>query len=262
MRSENSYRQFLQNEWVARSGRNPSYSLSAYARDLGLSPSSLSRVLSGAQGLSLARARKIAKEIDLSESETEHFCAQVEAHHGRSQLTRKIAARTLRTQTPVTGLDLDRFQLVSEWYSIATLEALQLTHAKFSAAWVASSLGITEQQAKESIQRLIQLKLIDSKTGKKKSTYLATPNGIPSRALKNFHRQVLTKALNAIDEQSVQTRDLSAVTFPMNQEDLVWAKSELQAFRKKLTTRLSKTKKKNSLYLLSIQLFSLLKEPS
>ena len=53
---------YLQEELALRKARRPQYSLRAFARDLGMSPSALSEFLAGQQGMSKDRAVGIGGE--------------------------------------------------------------------------------------------------------------------------------------------------------------------------------------------------------
>jgi hypothetical protein len=66
-----SYRDLLKRELESRCGRNPRYSLRAFAKDLGLSAPRLSHVLNGRFGLSRAAAEAIADKLGLVGVEAE-----------------------------------------------------------------------------------------------------------------------------------------------------------------------------------------------
>ena len=99
--------------------------------------------------------------------------------------------------------------------------------------------------------------------GKLKQTlgFAATPSGIPSDALKKFHSQVLKKAEEALFTQPIDERDFSATVFPVQKKDIPWAKEELKRFRRGFIERLEQAPKKESVYCLSVQFFSLNQKP-
>lgn len=57
--------------------KNPRYSLRAYARFLGLDPSTLSRILSGKQTPSIEVARKLLRKLCLSPQENRKIVASL-----------------------------------------------------------------------------------------------------------------------------------------------------------------------------------------
>lgn len=89
------YQDILIHELQQRTRRNSAYSMTAYARDLNISVSSLSRVIAGAQGLSLSKAEKIAEKLELNPEESKVFCTMVEKQHARSKAQRELAEKSL-----------------------------------------------------------------------------------------------------------------------------------------------------------------------
>lgn len=85
------YKTFILAEFKRRVEKNSSYSQNAFARDLGISPSRLSEILRGKQGLSLRWAITIAENLHLSKEESEHFCNLVMSKHARSRMQREAA---------------------------------------------------------------------------------------------------------------------------------------------------------------------------
>src|SRR4051812_6132435 len=90
------FRDLLKREFETRFRRNASYSLRAYARDLGLQPARLSLILSGKKGLSRASATEIARRLGLSAREGALFVGQVESRHSRSRSGKHLATQRLR----------------------------------------------------------------------------------------------------------------------------------------------------------------------
>ncbi len=67
----------LATELKTRQARNPRYSLRAFSKYLNLDPSSLSRLLSNKQELSLAAYATILQKLELSEEESGRFITSV-----------------------------------------------------------------------------------------------------------------------------------------------------------------------------------------
>ena len=244
-----------------RCAKNPRYSLRSFARDLGLSPSRLSDVLKGRYGLSRAAASEIAVKLGLSESERERFCDLVESRHSRNPKQRKeAAARLIESPTPdYRQLTLDGFQVISEWYHYAILELCLVEDFQSDVEWIAKRLGLSTHVAKSAIERLERLDLLEEVRGRLKPTegFTASPNDIPSEAIKKFHRQILEKAMSAIDFQSVEERDLSSVVLAIDKRDLPEAKQAIKKFRRGFDKKFSASQSKSEVYCLAMQFFSL-----
>lgn len=81
---------------------------------------------------------------------------------------------------------------------------------------------------------------------------------IPSDGLKKHHEQIISKLRQSIYFQSVDQRDLSAMTIAIDDADIPLAKEMIRKFCSELATTLgSSSKKKNAVYCFSTQLFQL-----
>lgn len=256
-----TYRNFLLQEFESRSSRNARYSLRAFARDIALSPSSLSLVLSGKQGLSRVAATRISGKLGLAGEEGAWFLDLVEAEHGRTESARRLARIRLRKQDSAgMALSLELFRAISDWHHLAILELTELEGFESSPRWIARALGINARVARAAVARLRKLGLLEEGAdGRLRQTegFLATPSGVPSEAIKSFHRQILAKAEAALLTQPVEERDFSALIFPMRRSELEWAKGRLKEFRREVTERLEQAPAKDRIYCLSMQLFGL-----
>lgn len=256
-----SYRNLLNEELQYRIKRNPSYSLRAYARDLGLSHSSLSRVLTGAQGLSLKKAAFMAKALALSPTEQAEFETLVQSECARSKIMRDFAQQKVKESgQAVTELSTEYFKIVSDWYHFAIAELTEVRGFKSNPKWIANRLAISVIEASEAIERLLKLELIEeTQSGRLKKTadFRATHSKIPNRSIQMHHQQILFKAEQALLNQPPENREFSSISFAMNSKSLSWAKEEMKKFRRALTKRLSSEKNKDRLYAFSMQMFAL-----
>ncbi len=256
-----SYLDILKRELETRCAKNARYSLRAFARDLGLSPTSLSLLLNGKQGLSRQKALEISKSIGLNTNEQAWFCDYVDSKHARSRFVKLKAQENLENQkqTKVKSLQIEAFRIISDWYHFAILELTELEQFENSTTWIAKTLGVSQKAVELAIERLKKLELLEELNGKLKQTvgFLASPSGFPSEAIKKNHTQVLKKAEQALFTQSIEERDFSNIVLPINTDDLEWAKSKLKEMRREFMEHLEKNPKKNMVYCLAIQFFGL-----
>lgn len=85
------YRIILRQEMQKRLERNPSYSLRAFARDLGILPNRLISVLNRKYGISPKAALYLAEKLGFDQKQTELFCDLVRIEHARSRRERESA---------------------------------------------------------------------------------------------------------------------------------------------------------------------------
>ncbi len=254
------YTEFLEREYQTHLRRNPSYSLRAFARDLGMQPSKLSEVLRGIRGLSAKTAEKVAKNLKLSTQESAIFLNLVLLHQKRNRSAQKQAEEKLKTLAAMDGygeLSLERFKIISDWYHFAILELTELDGFESDPRWIAGRLGIPSQLAIEAIERLLDFGLLVNQNGKLKQTHinLATPSDIPSRELREHHSQILMKADAALHEIDITERDFSAITLAFNSEQMDEVRKELKELRRRLGQKIQEHPRKNRVYCLAMQFF-------
>lgn len=258
------YRQFLKEHFELRTIRNPSYSLRAFARDLGLSPSTLSEVLHAKQGLSRRLAVEICERLGIQGVEKEFFCELVDSEHARSQTQKQVALQRLnklRAEYQFRDLTLDRFDFVAEWHHMALLELMETKGFRPDWDWIAKRLNITLDEAQKSFQRLIRMGLIDQDTqGKWRPNDVFTDTGsdVSSEALRNFHKTIVNKALQAQEEQTLDEREFQTAVMAVSRAQLPELKKAVRAFvRQFCAENYSGVEQKDSVYALSLQFFEL-----
>lgn len=255
------YREFIKRELFRRCQNNSEYSLRAFARDLGMASSQLSRVLAKKRNLSLEKAGIVAPVVAATKLERQAFLALVEMETSKTQQGKEQALKKLM-QSCGAGekhvLPLTDFALISDWFHLAVLE-LFIIDPKTNLKKIAQKLGITQLQSKFSVDLLLQLGLLQDDNGKIIVTHkkMAIGKDVPSLTIRKYHQQNIEKALVAIHEQSVEQRYLSSKTFSVDKEDLPRLRQTIEEFKTKVSMILKGNPKKNSVYQLNIQLFQL-----
>jgi uncharacterized protein (TIGR02147 family) len=258
-----NYRQILLRELASRTRRNPGYSLRAFARDLGIPAPKLSQALRGIKGFSAERAQAIAQRIPLSAEESELFVDLVESEHARSKVGKLQAQERLARKSKADGfaeIDLERFQIISDWFHFAILELTDVHDFDSSPRWISQRLGVSLAETEKAIERLLDFGLLSKtkkNTLKQTQTDLATPSGIPSRPLREQHSQLLQKADGALEKFTVNERDFSAITLAVSTADIPKAKILIKDFRRKFNGEMQKAPKKDRIYCISVQFFPL-----
>lgn len=256
------YREILRNELEQRIKRNPSYSLRAFANAVHLNPPHLSSVLNGKKGLSVASASKIAKGLKWNSDETNFFVGLVEFKHARRKVDKVTAERRLNTlllNKSFNTIDLEEFKIISDWYDLSILQAFELDDFEYSHQWLSQAFGISTDEVVQALDRLKALgyiKLNDKGKWAPTQRNIATPT-VTSSLIRHYHHQLLKKADDALDTQTIDERDFSSIVMSIDRTKLPEAKEWLKEFRRKFFTDLDKSKNKNSVYCLSIQFFKL-----
>lgn len=260
-----SYREILNKEFEKRNLANPRYSWGAFSKQIGLSPSQLHDILKGRHGISRHKAEAVAQRLRLSEVKMALFCTLVESEHARSKKTReqaKIKLQIIKNKLMFKKMSTDRFSLISEWYHFAILELLEHKEFQPKIEWIANQLVLTLDQVTSAIDCLERLGLLKRQGNDWKSTedFSLVGNQIPSKAIRKYHHEILTKAKMALEQQSYNRREFQAATLSLSTKDLPEAKKMIEDFLRNFGQRFHPSNDKDAVYNLSLQLFSLTKE--
>lgn len=261
------HREYVKRELVARVRRRPLYSQRAFARDMGLAPSSLTDFLKGRIGFSSGRISQISKQLGLSSEQKEHWTDLVEGKFSRDLDRRKQSLLRVRArfEAEKNALTHEEFKSISDWEHWAFLELLDLDAKKYSDIKLAAAkLQIPVRTLKDSVQRLLQLNLIKkTDDGYAQSEQRRNVGGeVASEAIRNMHHQILTKAITALEQQGMDRRFNSStlVGLPKSKIPLILEELKSMAF-KILEPHIQAvgTEPNEELYCLGIQFFDLLK---
>lgn len=249
LQNTDDVRRFLYDRLEQGRSKNPSFSLRAFARTLRMSPATLSQMISGKRPITLSTAKKICEGLCLSPLEEQRIL---------SALMRPDHSTTSRAPSSSFQLELDRFKLVSDWYHFAILSLTEIKASKPEPMWISRRLGIQQGVVKDAIDRLIRLGLLEVR-GKRwrqitPSTSVSSP--VPNLAIQKYHRQILEKAANSLNEAPILEREFGAITMAVNPDQIDLAKTMIREFRTNLSQVLEKGKKER-VYTLAVQLFPL-----
>lgn len=258
-------KQILREELSKRMGANPQYSLRAFARDLKLSPQQLSNVLNGRKGLSVRAAATVAERLGFSADERDYFCHLVQSRFARGRVAKDLAQSRLKELREAhneasASLSLDSFRIISDWYHFALLELIKIEGGSFKKLPAfARRLGIPRIEVEMALGRLERLELVsrgDAGFAINQETVM-TPTGVPSEALRNFHRQVIEKALASVTTQSVNERVLNTTMLPVARSQVPQAQKMIDEFWRSFVAKISAREGERDVYALAIQFFNL-----
>lgn len=253
------YRKYLESILLRRRAINPRYSLRAFARDLGVNAPRLSEVLRGKKGLSLQAAMAVAQKLKLDKTEARTFCDLVQCTDARSPVARKLAKERLKSraaQAKYEPLASDEFDVIADWYHFAILELTQVPGFRSDVKWIAKSLTISFNEAQAAIARLLRLKLLEQNSRGQlvKTRAVTTSCNRRSEAIRTHSKQILQKAICAIDEVPTEERDISTIMMPVNKKKWAEACEKIRVFRRELCAFLEEGAE-NEVHCLAIQLF-------
>jgi uncharacterized protein (TIGR02147 family) len=241
-----SANEILKDELSLRKMRNSAYSLRAFARDLGVSVTALSDFLTLKRNLSKTNLLKICHSLNLPPIERATLLHRRDPAPSPQNLQQKD----------------DAFHLFSDWYCFAILNLPRVKNHEANTLWIAQRFGISENQAKEGLARLLRLNLIrikDQRIIRTKKSILSNYN-IPELAIKQHHQRVLQKAEKALLETGSDLQDFSTTILALDPKNIELAKKQIQKMKSKLAKRIERTHGQE-FYGLTLQLFPLATSP-
>lgn len=246
---EMTIKNLLMEKLAEKQARNTSYSLRAFARDLGIGATTLSDVLADKRSLSKTNLQKVMEKLLVSPLEQAKLWENYKVNMNRAHLPDE---RTL--------LDEDTFRLIADWHYLAILNLAKIKDCQSDPGWIAERLGMKMEEIEESLERLYRLGLVKKTRNRlhRTSRPLTTSSDIPSAAIRKHHTQNLRLAEDSMNRDPVGTREISSVTMPVNLEKLPLVKELLLKTRKKIAALLE-DEHASEVYTLSFQLFPLTK---
>jgi uncharacterized protein (TIGR02147 family) len=111
------------------------------------------------------------------------------------------------------------------------------------------------------VARLLRLKMLEEKNGRLVKAQQHFVNYVPGQSSaghKEYQRQILRKALEAIDDCAPHDKDITAITIAADSTKLEAARAKIKRFRRELCAFLE-SGDSDSIHILAVQLFPLTK---
>lgn len=261
MKIKNSFHlDYIKEEHSRRSQANPHYSLRAFARDLGVSPSWLSDFMLEKKGMSEHTAVRIGRTLGMTPSEEKVFLLSAKARHARSPGERAAAQKELNSfkRTKTFSMKPDDFLKTGTWYHQAILELTELESFTHHELEIAERLRLPLPTIRRALADLQEAGLLEFQNGKMKACYPETEStqDIPSVAIRKYHEQILQKGVKALHEQAFDQREYGSATFAFDASRIKEAKAVLRNFQKRFSDEFYKnSENKDSVYQFSFQFF-------
>ncbi len=266
------YRAFLRAYYTAEKARRPAFSHRFFSRQAGLkSPNFLKLVMDGERNLGSETVPKFVHAIGLTGEAASFFSdlvvfnqADTVAEKNRA-FERISSSRRFRSAKRIEG---DLFRYLSHWYYPAIRELAARSEFQENAKWIASQLRpkISPADAQSALNLLLSLGLLvrDEKSGKimrGEPTLTTDHQTVRSLAVTNFHRQMLERASDSIENVKPIHRDLAALTVCVSAETAAVVKERIHRFREELTQICDADTAGNVVYQLNVQWFPLSAQP-
>ena len=218
------YREYLSDAFRKRRQGNPKYSLRAFARDIGVSPSRLSEVMTGKGELSHERGSIIAKKIKLTALETLDFLDRIDAVSAalpaeRQAATKRVASRDKnQRKSKRRYLDDEHFAKIFDPKFHVIWSLMQLPSYDGNPASITDILKINSIELYDSLRGLERLGLArnSGQTWHAVTGQVAAGNKLSSEVIRTYHRKMADLGKSSIDRLKFEERHLHSVIIPFN----------------------------------------------
>ncbi len=247
---QSEFQKKLRDEFVRMKLKNPSYSLRAFAKRLGIEASPLSAIVNGKRRVSRQYAEKLLRRLSLNPIEIRKVISASGYETDQSGITSQYMQLAANT-----------FNVIADWYHFAILSLAETNGFISKTEWIAKRLGISNSLAEGAVSRLIRLNMLrqDSHGGLHVTgqQYITT-DGVESDAIRLGHRQNLEIAAAALDGGKMEDRDFVDITFAASPRMVATAKQEIRNFLASLSDRLE-AGEKEEVYRICVQTLRLSK---
>ncbi len=248
-----------------RKEERPGFSLRNLAKRVNRSPSLIAMISRGERIPAPDLTSEICDALKLKAAETKYAVALNNYHRAKTPAAKRKHAELLRILKPKSSdlqLDLDSFEMMSRWYHIVILEMISLQGFKEDRKAIADELGssVTTKMVKDSIELLIRLGIVTrTKNGKlkRRPNKVLIPKTVPSAAIRSFHKEVLLRAHQAIERQSMKERYFSTATVAVPEHLIPEISEKIANFRDELISFITENNdsKDSRIYHLGFQFF-------
>jgi len=241
------FRSYLQEQLINRCKSNSSYSLRAYARDLSIDNSVLSKVLAGKRPLGVKLMNRLIQVLDVSPKELDKLVLQKSKNPEDSN------------EIDYQQIAIDSFVIISDWQHYAILELIKVEDFKSDISWIAKALNMKTFEVKAALDRLQRVQMIDVDND---GNYVDLSDGnstniskeMSSNAFRKMQKQLLQKSIDCIDKVEYEKRNNTSMTMAIDTKKIPEAVEKIKNFRREMDTLLSVDKETNEVYNLSIAL--------
>lgn len=260
-----NYRTYLRDLYETRKSLQPSFSYRYFAQKAGIaSPNYLKLVMDGKRNLTKKSLVKFQAALGLKGRRAEFFENLVFFNQAATTAERNLYYGNILKMRGASGLrklEESQFQLFSDWRHLAIRELVALKGFRPDPRWVLRKLGkgFTGKQVEESLALLSEMGLLRRTANgvAQRDSNITTSDEVRSLLIKNYHHQMLEKALTVLDTLPSFQRDISTVTIPIHARDFVKVKEQIQLMRKELLNMGAEPGEGGEVVHINIQLFPL-----
>jgi len=261
-----NYREFVKDMYHFKKNGGNGFSYRTFSRLAGFRSSNFIKlIMDGDRNLSLEGIQKFSKAFKLNKAQKNFFETLVLFNQAKNiDDKNRYYGRIAQTKcyNEVKQLEANQYQYFSNWYYVALRELVALENFREDPNWINKKLGInlSDDEIKKAIQVLFELKLVKRNKNKKleqSDHKITTSPDIAHLAVLNFHKEMLTKASDSLEQSRTVDRDISALTVSLSKKQFDQIKERINQFRSEIHAIASENDQAHAVYQVNFQLFNL-----
>jgi uncharacterized protein (TIGR02147 family) len=262
------YRLFLKDHFEEQRKRFRHFTYRYIAGKTGLDASFYVKVLQKQLHLSTKSIPVMADFLNLDKRQAQYFSLLIKFNKANSPDECKIYfEKLIRLKGPASKvLDPRQYEFFKKWYHAAIKEALNFLPLKDEFAELGRRLvpPITEAQVRKAVTLLEELGLIRKDP---QGVFVLVDKNITTGdgwksiapiAIRNFQKEFLQRAHDALDIIPKEDRDISTLTFSVSRQTVSAMRERISEMRKELIQMANGDQHLDCVYQLNVQLFPLL----
>lgn len=241
--------------------RGQTRNLREFASDLDLSAAYVCRIINGQRKISYIRSEELLKKLDLTLIERQSYIAKLRREFKLipSGNVDSIPGdfNSYRIEKQNSSVNQDRFRTISDWYH-AAIFSLYSEVSTSDVSNISTRLNLEPGTILDALNRFVRIGLYSKKGTKflRKGNFFDVDR-FPSRAIREYQKQLIHKAFTAIDKAPFQSRDHSSVMLTIDQKRVPDLIKDVEDFRELLLSKYEISKSNSTLYAICVQLFPL-----
>lgn len=233
------YSQYLKALYEENKRVDPTFSYRKMAKEMGFtSPNYCKLLIDGERHLARRSFEKVFNALGFTRREEEYFSYLVEFARAKEPRDKnyyfaKIAK--FRGERSITEIKPEQFDYLMHWYNVALRELISHRPTLTSPLEIKKQFlpDVKIDEITYAIDLLTQLGMIEETEEGYKTTVklLNTDGDIGSMAIRDFHRQMVGLAEDALDSVPVHKREFSSVTLSLSEAGYQRMRERIREFR-------------------------------
>ncbi len=257
-------RQYLLDYLSARQLNEKTFSVRKWAKEMELkSHSLLVMLLQGKRQLRIQHCHFLLRGLSFTLNESAYFEAIIQYQNAKTIEEKTFIAKLMNELNPgreVKTKEVLEFKIISGWVHMAIMAMTELKDFRGTETEIHRLLAgkLTLSEIRAALTRLLDMELLKwDEVSRLVPTFnqITTRDDIQNEGAKEYHRQVIALAANAIDKQKLEEREFQSFTMAIAKEKIPLAKEMIRRFRRKLSQAVSG--EGDEVYQTSIQFFRL-----